>query len=300
MLSSVKIWNEPNNVSHWDADLDPGWLLFSGMLRESAAAIRRRCDTPIVLGGLSPIDVRFLRLLQERGALEDIDVLALHGFPLDWNLWPLESWPRHLETVRAAFDRPVWVTETGVSSFVSERMAAWGTRRMAELLRGERVYWYSLLDLDPSVAATTRHNKREGSGYFRHFHFGLLRHDGTPKAALSGFDASMGICQWFQYEDERTLELAVRWLKILGVRHVRTGLSWAESHLPGGWRWFDTIMSALKPFEVCVTLCFTPPSLGMRAHHTSPPRDLAAFADFAERVIARYAPSPKVRVPAEV
>ena len=42
---------------------------------------------------------------------------------------------------------------------------------------------------------------------------------------------ALGICQWFHFEDPR-LDEAVRWLKRLGVRHLRTGLSWADSLRP--------------------------------------------------------------------
>ena len=290
MLTSIKIWNEPNNVSHWDLDLDPDWARFTGLLESAVAGVRRHSDLPIVLGGLSPIDPRFLRSLDARDALRGVDVLALHGFPLDWNLWPLEEWPRKIAAVGAEFGRPVWVTETGASSFLSETKAAWGVRRLTENLRGQTVYWYTLLDLVPDVEATTRHKAAEGSGYYRHFHFGLLRHDGTPKTALREFDPEFGICQWFQFGDERSLELAVCWLERLGVTRVRTGLSWSESFLDGGWDWLDTIMDALAPFDVCATLCFTPPHLGIRAHHSSPPREPERFGEFAARVARRYAP----------
>ncbi len=290
MITSVKIWNEPNNLSHWDFLLDPGWSIFADLVRSSTATIRRlRPDLPIVLGGMSPIDPVFLRRLDERGALDEVDVLAVHGFPLDWNLWPLEEWPDHLDRIRREFHRPVWVTETGVSSFASEETAAWGLRRSREVLQGERVFWYTLLDLSPEREATTRHKQAEGSSYWRHFHFGLLRHDGTPKKAIEQFSPELGICQWFHFGDERTLELAVRWFERLGVRHVRTGLSWAESHMPGAAAWFDTLMSALEPFDVCTTLCFTPPSRGLRACHTSPPLEVDEFAHFAEGIIGRYA-----------
>ncbi len=290
MLTSVKIWNEPNNVSHWDRDLDPGWSRFADLLGCGVAGVRRHAPSlPIVLGGMSPIDAGFLRALDARGALEGVDVLAVHGFPLDWNLWPLEEWPAKIAAIREEFGRPVWVTETGASSFTSEEKAAWGVRRLSEVLRGETVHWYTLLDLVPEVEATTRHKAAEGSGYFRHFHFGLLRHDGTPKAALRAFDPAFGICQWFQFGDERSLELAVRWLERLGVRRVRTGLSWSESVQEGGWAWLDTIMEALEPFEVCATLCFTPGSAGLRPHHTSPPRDPDLFGAFAAKVVRRYA-----------
>lgn len=288
MLKSLKIWNEPNNISHWDLELDRGWVRFSDLLARTVSRVREVSSVPLVLGGVSPIDVRFLRLLESRGALEGIDVLAVHGFPMDWNLWPIEEWPRQIERVRSELGRDVWVTETGVSSFICERKAAWAMRRMQAALEGQTVFWYTLLDLAPWVEATTRHKRAEGSGYFRHYHFGLLRHDGSPKALLDVFDPALGICQWLQFQDVRSLELTVRWLERLGVSSVRVGLSWAESHIPGGWDWFDTMMDALEPYEVCATLCFTPPSEGLRAHHTSPPRDPDRFAFFAAEVARRY------------
>jgi hypothetical protein len=300
LITSFKIWNEPNNLSHWDFLLDPGWSIFAGMVKGASTAIRSlRPDLPIVLGGMSPIDPGFIRRLQGLGALDAVDVLAVHGFPYDWNLWPLEEWPERLDTLRREFDRPVWITETGVSSFASEEVAAWGLRRSRRVLAGENVYWYSLIDLAPQREATTRHKQAEGSSYYRHFHFGLLRHDGTPKKSLAEFTPDFGLCQWFHFQDERTLELAVRWFERLGVRRVRTGLSWAETHIPGWERWFDTLMSALAPFEVCATLCFTPGSRGIRDDHTSPPVDVSEFADFARLMTERYAASAPAPLPGE-
>jgi len=289
VITSIKIWNEPNNLSHWDFLLDPGWEIYADMVRRTSAGLRSAgWDRPLVLGGISPIDPGFLRRMRELGVLDAVDVLALHGFPLDWNLWPVEEWPARIDAVRAEFGKPVWVTETGVSSFASEATAAWGLRRLRALLAGEQVFWYTLLDLAPVYEATTRHKRAEGSSYFRHFHFGLLRWDGTPKRALDSWTPDFGICQWFQFNDERALDLAVRWFERLGVRQVRTGLSWAESHMPGYERWFDRVMSALEPYDVCVTLCFTPGSVGLRPDHTSPPRDPGEFAAFAVRMAERY------------
>jgi hypothetical protein len=291
VITSIKIWNEPNNLSHWDFLLDPDWSAFSELVRYSASEVRLvRPGLPIVLGGMSPIDPGFLHHIERHGALEHVDVIAVHGFPYDWNLWPPEEWPERIEQLRRTFGKPVWVTETGVSSFASEDVAAWGLRRSLEILRGEKVYWYTLIDLGPDREATTRHKQAEGSSYWRHFHFGLLRHDGTPKRAVDEFSPEFGICQWFHFGDERTLELAVRWFERLGVREVRTGLSWADSHLDGAEAWFDTLMSALEPYDVCATLCFTPPSRGIRPCHTSPPQDPGEFAYFARTVAERYAP----------
>lgn len=289
MLTSLKIWNEPNNLSHWDFHLDPGWEIYARMVRRTVRAVRKvDPELPVVLGGLSPIDPDFLRQMREQGALDGIAALGVHGFPYDWNLWPADKFPDRIESVRREFGLPVWVTETGVSSFPGEAIAAWGLRRLREILGGERVYWYTLLDLPPRFKATTRHQEAEGCAYWRHFHFGLLRHDGTPKEPLEHFTPELGICQWYNFQDEPTLDRSVRWLERLGVGRVRTGLSWAESRLEGGWEWLDTIMDAHSPFEVCATLCFTPSGGGLADHHTSPPREVDGFVRFAEAVARRY------------
>jgi hypothetical protein len=48
-------------------------------------------------------------------------------------------------------------------------------------------------------------------------------------------------------------------------------------------------MRALEPFDVTLTLCFTPESAGVRPHYTSPPKNVTEFADFCGRMIRRYA-----------
>ncbi|HEX7048995.1 MAG TPA: glycosyl hydrolase [Longimicrobiales bacterium] len=291
MIEAIMLWNEPNNVSHWDRELDPDWSIFAAMTTLAAAEIRELApDVRRVLGGISPIDARFLRRLRGYGLLDQVDVLALHGFPYDWNLWHAEEWPAKVAAIRNEFGLPVWVTETGVSSWASDANMTWGLRRMAPLLRAasERVHWYTLIDLPPDREATTRHGAAEGSAYWRHFHFGLLAADGAPKRALAAFDPRLGLCQWLHFRDHDRLDLTVQWLHRLGVRHVRTGLSWAEWHLPGGAEWLDRIVEAFAPFQTTLTLCFTPPSLGVRPHHTSPPRDIGEFARFARWVADRY------------
>ncbi len=303
MIEAVKIWNEPNNKSHWDPALDPEWNLFAEMTRLAGQAIRAENATLTrVLGGMSPIDPFFLKRLEERNALEHVDAVAVHGFPLDWNLWQIEEWPAKLAEIRAVTHKPVWVTEVGVSSFGSEEVQAWGVRRTAELLCGQapRIHWYSLYDLPRTWGATTRHKEAEGSSYYRHFHMGLLREDGRPKPALDAyapFAAEMGLCQWFHFEDHR-LDEAVAWLKRLGVRHLRTGLSWADSFRPDALAWFDRQMEALAPFDTTVTFCFTPEHRGIEPHHTSPPQVAEEFAEFCASMVRRYAPGTVERASA--
>ncbi len=263
MIEAAMIWNEPNNKSHWDPELDPGWCRFAEM------------------------------------AVKAVDAVGVHGFPLDWNLWSIHDWPAKLAEIHAVTSLPLWISEVGVSSFGAEEVQAWGLERTAELLvgRAERIHWYSLYDLPRSWEATTRHKEAEGSSYYRHFHMGLLREDGTPKEGLSAFSRygrGLGLCQWFHFEDHR-LDDAVAWMKWLGVRHLRTGLSWADSFRPNALAWFDRQMAALEDFDVTVTFCFTPEHRGLAPHHSSPPIDAEEFAAFCSDMIRRYAPSSRAK-----
>jgi beta-xylosidase len=293
VIEAVMLWNEPNNRSHWNFELDPEWKIFSAMARAAGAAVREVAPgLTRVLGGTSPIDPAFFQLLASQGALDEVDAVAVHGFPLDWNHWQIDEWPARLAEARAAVAKPVWVSEVGVSSFGAEEVQEWGLRRTAELLANqvERVHWYSLLDLPRDWPATTRHREAEGSAYYRHFHMGLLREDWTPKLALRSFSdytPALGICQWFHFEDQR-LDKAVGWLERLGVRKLRTGLSWADSFRPGARAWFDRQMKALERFDLTLTFCFTPEHLGLEPHHTSPPRQIEDYATFCAEMTRRY------------
>ncbi len=294
MIEAVKFWNEPNNKSHWAFEHDPEWTIFSDMVKTAASAIKAEAPAvKKVLGGISPIDPFFIDRLKRNGVLDDLDAVAVHGFPLDWNNWQINEWPEKIKEIEAVTQLPIWVTEVGVSTFGAEEVQEFGLKRSAELLMGrvERIHWYSLYDLPKSWPATTRHREAEGSSYYRHFYMGLIREDGTPKLALKHFHEytpEMGICQWFHFEDHR-LEDAVVWLKKLGVRYLRTGLSWADYYRPDALKWFDKQMKALEDFDVTVTFCFTPEHKGIEAHHTSPPQNIGEFTDFCVEMVQRYA-----------
>jgi beta-xylosidase len=293
VIEAAMLWNEPNNLSHWNFELDPDWSIFARMTCAAGQAVRaENASIRRVLGGISPIDTAFLQKLEIQSVMDNVDVLAVHGFPLDWNHWTIHEWPGRLEEVRAVTKLPVWISEIGVSTFGAEEVQEFGLKRSAELLlgRAERIHWYSLYDLPRAWPATTRHREAEGSSYYRHFYMGLLDEKGEPKLALKQFHnytPAMGICQWFHFEDPR-LECAVRWLKQLGVKYLRTGISWADSFRPGADRWFDHQMKLLEPFDVTVTFCFTPAHCGIAPDHTSPPKNVNEFADFCGRMTRKY------------
>ena len=118
MIEAAMIWNEPNNKSHWDFENDPGWAIFARMTKLAGQAIAAEAPgLPRVLGGISPIDPDFIRVLQSHDALADLDAIAVHGFPLDWNHWMLDDWPEKLDSIRAVTGLPLWVSEVGISTF---------------------------------------------------------------------------------------------------------------------------------------------------------------------------------------
>jgi beta-xylosidase len=296
VVEAVMLWNEPNNKSHWDFELDPDWSQFATTIKLAAEAVRsENPKLPKVLGGISPIDPAYMKRMRDYGVVDALDAVAVHGFPLDWNHWQIHEWPNRLGEIRDVVgpDKPIWVSEVGISTFGAEEVQEWGLQRTAELLvhRAPRIHWYSLFDLPKAWPATTRHREAEGSSYYRHFYMGLIREDGGAKLALRHFHKytpAVGLCQWFHYHDPR-LDDAVRIMKDLGVTYLRTGLSWADVYRENAIQWFDRQMKALEGFNVTVTFCFTPEHKGVNAHHTSPPKDPREFADFCGQMVRRYA-----------
>jgi beta-xylosidase len=294
MLEAVMFWNEPNNLSHWDFQIDQDWKIFSDMVRTASSAVRSVAPAlPQVLGGISPVDPGFIGHMRSLGVLDALDAVAIHGFPLDWNHWAIHEWPEKVRSIQEVTTLPVWISEVGVSTFGAEEVQEFGLRRTAELLSGKapRIHWYSLFDLPSTWPATTRHREAEGSAYYRHFYLGLIRENGSPKLALQSFSEytpELGMCQWFHFEDHR-LDDAVRWMRDLGVTYLRTGLSWADSFRPQADAWFDRMMLALDEFQVTATFCFTPDSRGIAPHHTSPPVRPEEYGEFCARMVSRYA-----------
>src|SRR5213082_2556113 len=71
MIEAAMIWNEPNNKSHWDPEIDPDWSKFADMAIQAARAIRQaNPQVKRVLGGISPIDPFFIERMRDHGVLE--------------------------------------------------------------------------------------------------------------------------------------------------------------------------------------------------------------------------------------
>jgi CDP-paratose 2-epimerase len=100
---------------------------------------------------------------------------------------------------------------------------------------------------------------------------------------------ALGFVQWFRV-GERELALATAdALEAMGVKHLRTHLSWADYHTQAGAAWYDWLLATLgKRFEVLPCVHFTPPALSETGRTSGPPVALKALADFVDLVIDRH------------
>jgi CDP-paratose 2-epimerase len=163
-FTHVQLWNEPTTWCDWDRDADRWWKRFAAMIRlgagEAAAAGKR-----VVLAGISPPDgaiigrrdpevPHFLEIMEAENALEEVDVIAFHGFPATphwsqgWGGWDAEiaaigRWSRER-------GKATWITETGSSRLMPANRVEELLRVVAAAERGriDRVYWYSVEDVD--------------------------------------------------------------------------------------------------------------------------------------------------------
>lgn len=100
---------------------------------------------------------------------------------------------------------------------------------------------------------------------------------------------SLGIIEWLRPGEYQRAEDMLKDLRELHINHLRTGLSWADWHTSEGKEWFDWFIPRVAK-EVNLLPCFTytPPSLGIEAKTSSPPRDPKAYADFIDVMITEY------------
>jgi beta-xylosidase len=78
------------------------------------------------------------------------------------------------------------------------------------------------------------------------------------------------------------LDDAAKWLKRVGLTHLRTGLSLADRFREDAWL-VDRQMETLQNFHSAVTFCFTPEHLGLAPRLMSAPIDPNQIADFVLR-----------------
>jgi CDP-paratose 2-epimerase len=99
----------------------------------------------------------------------------------------------------------------------------------------------------------------------------------------------LGVVEWFEPGEHDRVERVAAGLRELGVEHLRTGVSWAAWHSAGGVAWHRWLLERLsKDFELLPCVVYTPPSLGIVAKSSSPPRRPRDYADFIDQLITAH------------
>jgi CDP-paratose 2-epimerase len=104
-----------------------------------------------------------------------------------------------------------------------------------------------------------------------------------------GEAGKIGFVQWFHMNQFEEVERSIDDLKKINISQIRTNLSWADWHRPGGKEWYDWMFQKLGvSFKVLPCILYTPPSLGIKSKSSSPPADPKQLAHFVDLVITAY------------
>ena len=176
----AELWNEPDNHREWNAGFDPGYDKFARMVGAAARLCRGRGKRTL-LGGLANADPNFLSRMHDLGALEHFDAVGVHGFPFSFEFY-WEGWATRVGRLKERLDwcgrgdLPVWITETGYSTWRHDGRKQVNTFLDAVAAPADRVYWYAAADLDPELPTVDGFHSDE-----REYHFGLRTGDGRDK-----------------------------------------------------------------------------------------------------------------------
>jgi polysaccharide biosynthesis protein PslG len=130
----LEIWNEPNLPKFWRPRPDPE--LYGRLLRAAADAVHASgSSVPVVSGGLSPVArtnggkidyASFLRRMNAAGGIGAADAIGFHPYPphdqpiaTDAAVGDVDALVSRARGTLAGVgeaEKPIWVTETGVST----------------------------------------------------------------------------------------------------------------------------------------------------------------------------------------
>lgn len=71
---------------------------------------------------------------------------------------------------------------------------------------------------------------------------------------------TFGICQWFNFNDKDSVDIASTYLHELGIHHLRMNVSWADYCRPQGRAWYEWLFDALEEFQILPCIWHTLPS----------------------------------------
>lgn len=100
---------------------------------------------------------------------------------------------------------------------------------------------------------------------------------------------SLGFVEWFRPGDRARVDRVLDGLEKAGVARLRTHVSWADWHRPGGEDWYGWLLPRLAArVEVLPCVHYTPPSLSRSGRTSGAPRRLRDYADFLDFLVTRH------------
>lgn len=99
----------------------------------------------------------------------------------------------------------------------------------------------------------------------------------------------IGLLEWFHIGEYERVENSIERFQQLGIKHLRTGISWADYYSEEGVKWYNWLIPRLaKEVEILPCFLYTPPSEGLLPKTSSPPKNPKAFADFLDTIVSSH------------
>jgi CDP-paratose 2-epimerase len=101
--------------------------------------------------------------------------------------------------------------------------------------------------------------------------------------------SKIGISEWFHVWDKGRVDQALEDLQTLGIKDLRTGVSWADFLTEEGEEWYTWLLPHLaQHVDLLPCFTFTPPSLGIAKRSSAPPRNPKDYADWLDLMLTRH------------
>ncbi len=208
-----EIWNEPNNHYFWKPGPEP--QAYAELLVAAHAAIKAADPQAVVVtGGLAPAmterveaggyqwvnPVEFVSALYAHGASKSFDVLAAHPYTFPhlpphpfigsawYEMYGTSPSIRSLMEAHGDAHKPIWATEFGAPTGPTSNPRALTEQEQAEMLERGYEEWVKHSWSGPMIIWAYH----DWDADYEDAHFGLVRADGTKKAAYYSFQRLAG------------------------------------------------------------------------------------------------------------
>ena len=112
---------------------------------------------------------------------------------------------------------------------------------------------------------------------------------GRAATAARHAGPAIGMVEWFRPGEHDRADRVLDDLQALGVRELRTGISWADWHTPEGEAWYAWLFPQLaRRASILPCFLYTPPSWDLAPTTSAPPRDAKSYADFLDQMVTRF------------